>query len=113
MQITIHLDESQISLLAQRMGYKEQIEDTTQPLDGDTYPIIDNPLSLQQFTEEMINQTLMNMILDRLRSEARTFMDNEYNKVTEKLREGGYDQQIMTLTADQLLDVILGDIANG
>jgi len=113
MQITINLSQDQILLLATKLGYELQIEDTSQPLDGDSYPLIDNPVTLQQFTETTINETLMQMILDRLRADVRTYLDNEYNKVTEKLAHGRYDNSIMTLGSDALLQVIIGDIVNG
>lgn len=113
MQITINLPQDQIQLLAMKMGYEYQIEDTTQPMVGDTYPMIDNPVTLQQFTEGMINQTLMKMILDRLRSEIRADLENQYNKVVETLTHGGYDDDIMTKLHSDVLTHIKEDLLNG
>jgi hypothetical protein len=110
MQIDITLAQAQIELLAAKMGYAAQIEDTSQPLDGDSYPLIDNPISLQQFTSVVINQTLMDMLMNRLRTEVRSSLDNEYNKVVEKLRNGEYDADIATMSASDLFAKILGDM---
>ena len=112
MQITLNMSNEQIQLLAEKLGYKSQVEDTSQELDGDSYPLIDNPVTLQQFAEGLVNNTLTDMVLDRLRSEASDFLTNEYNKLTENIARGDYDADIMSLPADQLLATILSDIGS-
>ena len=110
MQLDINLTDEQVLLLASKLGYKAQIEDTTQGLVGDSYPLIDNPVTLEQFASATITEVLLSQVQDKIRTGIQVVITNIFNQAQEKVARGDYDDALMTLPTEQILALIISEL---
>jgi|GEM_PF-6872004 len=110
MQLDINLPVEQVALLAEKLGYKARIEDITQPLEGDSHPLIDNPVTLEQFTSVAITKVLLDKVQNSLREQIQIVMTNILNQATEKVAKGDYDNDLMTLPTQVVLGKIISEL---
>lgn len=110
MQITINLPDEQLKAIALKMGWTEKIEDTTQDMVDDTYPLIDNPVTLQSFTEEAVNAIILDRAQAQLRAGIKATINNLHNQADEKLSRGEYDTDLFGSDTHAVLQKILNDL---
>ncbi|MEM9521547.1 MAG: hypothetical protein AAGA37_19715 [Actinomycetota bacterium] len=106
MQIEIHIPDEQIAVISIKVGWAPMIEDTTQPMVGDSHPMIENPVTAAEFFEGYVNTRIVEMFVDHLRGELKTMLDDQYGRVHHKLVNGGYDVAILTMPHDDVAELI-------
>lgn len=110
MIIDINLTNEQVKLLAKKLGWEEQIEDTSQELEGDSYPLIDNPITAEQFAAEAANFLISEKLNIALRSELINTVKNLHNQVIEQINSGTFDPLIMTMDTQEVLNIIISGL---
>lgn len=93
--ITINLKTSVGQMVAISKGWSPKIEDTTQEIVEDNYPLIPNPISYIQFLQELIPQFIEEYVLE----EGRKLILNDLISISEaalsKVKTGLFDEMIM------------------
>lgn len=77
--------------LAIALGWTPEVEDTSQEIQGDTYPIIENPISRDDFLATAIVQEIMTTIIRR----GREKMILSINEQIDKINNGDLDHLII------------------
>lgn len=93
--ITINLKTNVGQMVAFSKGWSPTIEDTTQEMVEDNYPLIPNPISHTQFLQELIPQFIEQYALE----EGRKLILNDLISISEaalfKVKTGLFDEMIM------------------
>lgn len=108
--IDFGLTESQMAALAIRWGYQLQIEDTTQPLEGDSHPLINNPEGVSEWMAPRVAEFVKGAVFERLRSDALVAIDNLHAKARDTIIRGQYDEII--LSGENPIPQIISDLTS-
>ena len=74
------------------LGWTPEIEDTTQPIDGDSYPIIENPVTRDMFLGHAIVAEITSAIIRR----GRDFLIQNHDSEIDKINNGDFDSLILS-----------------
>lgn len=94
-EITFSVDDSVAIALAVSRGWSPTIEDTSQPLEGDTHPLIPNPVSFQQFVSGIATATITEHVLNGGRQALLIEFQSIFNNIEDRLKSGTFDPLIL------------------
>lgn len=86
------LSEELKNKISTSLGWTPKIEDTTQPLEGDNYPLIDNPITRDMFLGQAIVAEITSSIIRR----GRAYLIQGHNAEIDKITNGDFDSLILT-----------------
>lgn len=108
--IDFGLSETQMAALAIRWGYEMQIEDRSQELVGDNYPLINNPEGVTEWMAPRIAEFVKASVFERLRGDTLTSLDNLHAKARDAVIRGVYDETI--LSGQSPIPLIIEDLTS-
>lgn len=85
------LSEDLKNKIALALGWTEKIENTEGELDGDNYPIINNPVTRDVFLSNAISKEIKSTILRR----GRKMLIMKSEQEIDKVNAGNYDHLIL------------------
>lgn len=100
MQITFDLPNGVAAALAVSQGWTPMIEDTSQPLEGDSYPMVPNPVSMTTFIEHMAPAYLSSIVLNNGRERVMTDFNTIYEGIEHQVKQGAFDAMILAADLD-------------
>lgn len=95
-QITFEIEDSVAQALAVGRGWKPMVEDVTQPLQGDSYPLRVNEVTYQQYASNVAAEFMTQYVLLEGRKQVLTQFDSIHASVAHKINSGAFDPLILT-----------------
>ena len=102
-ELSINLSTPVAIALAMSQGWLPMIEDQSQEMVGDEYPKIPNPVTYQQFIEQIAPAYLENIVKTGGRSTVIDNLTSIYETVVSSVRNGNYDEKILAGDFDGIM----------
>ena len=106
MKIEIDIDDITAQILANSRGWTPKVEDTTQELIGDEYPLIDNPIPIESFLSGIIEHFIGEVVLNEIREKSINNIDSLHDKITDAIRSKNFDEGFKNGDSSSLLSFI-------
>ena len=104
--ITIQLETSIAIALAVSQGWTPTVEDTSQPLDGDDYPQIPNPVTYQDFIAGVAPAYLTEIVKNKGRQNVIDNFKSIYDTVINDVATGKFDAMILSGDIDGIKQTV-------
>ena len=109
--ITFQVDEAIALALAVAQGWSPQVEDTSQPLEGDNYPLIPNPVTYQRYVAGIAGKFLTDHVLRAGRQRVINDFQSIFNNVEAQVTSGTFDQLILQGNIDGIRDLVKSSLS--
>lgn len=105
-QITIELTTEVAIALAIAQGWQPVIEDTTQPLNGDEYPKIPNPVTYKEYIKRIAPAYLSDIVLRSGRQKIIDEFSSIYDSIDHGIKNGQFDELILAGDFDGIKSLV-------
>ena len=110
MMLNIEIEDSLAYILATSRGWTPTIEDTNAELVGDSYPVMENPVSAKEFLEGYIPT----FIVEFVRGEARKHIKAEFastaSVINSQVDNGDFDKLLLMGDFDAIKDLVRSNL---
>jgi len=110
---TFDADRTVVSMLAISLGWQPLVEDTDAELDGDNYPLVENPVTLEAFMAQAIPVFIQEQVVNAGRNRVRADFDSIHDGVTHKIKAGEFDALILSGDLDSIKAKVLESVSGG
>ena len=109
MIITFEIEDAIAYALAISSGWAPMIEDTDQdPIEGsDNYPLVQNPVSAEEFVTSIVSTFLRDHVLREGRNRVITDFNSIKDSLEHKIKSGAFDDMIMRGDIDGIKSTVV------
>lgn len=102
MELNIQLDDTMAYILASSNGWSPTIEDTSQEMIDDVYPLIANPISAQDFLEKFIPDYISGYVVKEAENKMKDEITSKYNSIVDAIQRWEFDEMLLSQNTDSL-----------
>jgi len=95
MNLTFEIDDAVAYAIAVSQGWSPTVEDTTQELVGDNYPLIPNPVTIQMFMAQLIPSFITSTVVAAGRTKVLNDFSSIYDGLEHSVKKGDFDSMIL------------------
>lgn len=104
--LKIELTDELTMMLAVARGWQPQIEDESQEMVDDSYPLIPNPVSKETFLENYIPQLINDYVLEQGKNKIISNFNSKFDSIKHALIKGDFDELILNGQFDQISAIV-------
>ena len=93
--ITFDIPDPIAVALAFGRGWRPFVEDTSQEMDGDSYPMMPNPVTFEQHASAVAKGFMQEYVLGEARKRARDEFTSIYDAIEDRLKKGHFDALLL------------------
>ena len=108
--VNVELGDALAYGLAVARGWTPTVDDTSQPLDGDNYPQIPNPVSMPAYLSGVISAYVAEYVLNQGRKNVVTEFQSIFNTVEDQVKTGAFDALILSGNVDGIKQAVLASL---